>query len=179
MKKVAEAELIAGARRGEAAARGELYERYGALAYGICRRYVRDAATAEDLLHDGFVRLFAKIGDYRGEGSFEGWLRRIFVTTALGHLRRSKVVYVGDEAPFAALSAGEASALERLSVEELLECIARLPEGYRVVLNLHAVEGYPHGEVARMLGISENTSRSQFSRARVRLMEILKERGMQ
>ncbi len=174
---MSEKELIEGCLRGDTGARSELYERYSPLAYGICRRYVNDMATAQDLLHDGFVRLFMKIGDFRGEGSFEGWLRRIFVTTALGHLRRARVNYVGDDEPFARFASDEASALERLSAEELLGCIATLPEGYRVVLNLHAVEGYPHGEVARMLGISENTSRSQYSRARTKLLEIIKQRS--
>ncbi len=83
-----EKQIINGCCRGEPEARSELYKRYGALAYGICRRYVSDGATAEDLLHDGFVKLFLKIGDFRGEGSFEGWLRRIFVTTALGNFVR-------------------------------------------------------------------------------------------
>ncbi len=147
--------------------------------YGICRRYVSDEMTAQDLLHDGFITVYAKIGDFRGDGSFEGWCRRVFVTTALGHLRRERRMnHPEDVTSVAGLSSPEASALERISADDLLGAIRELPEGYGTILNLFAVEGYSHREVADMMGISENTSRSQYSRARVRLMDILRRKGM-
>ena len=142
--------------------------------FGICRRYVRDIATAEDLLHDGFITVLTKIGEYRGEGSFEGWCRRIFVNTALGHLRKKNPIAGSDNIEnLAGLGSGQAGALEKMSEAELIEMIAGLPDGYRTILNLYAVEGYSHREIADMLGISENTSRSQYFRARARLMEMI------
>ncbi len=173
-----ESQIIDGCRKGELAARSELYKRYGALMFGICRRYAADAATAEDLLHDGFVTLYMKIGDYRGEGSFEGWCRRIFVTTALGYLRRERRMQHPEQVEnVPRLTDNEASALDKIEAADLMRSIGELPDGYRTVLNLYAVEGYSHGEVAELMGISENTSRSQYSRAKAKLMEILKEKG--
>lgn len=176
---VTEVEMIDGCRRGESPAQGELYRRYGSLMYAICRRYAPDQATAEDMMHDGFVTIYTKIGDFRSEGSFEGWCRRIFVNTALGHLRRAKQMNHPEQIDSAVkLSSTEASAIDRIAADDLTECIRSLPDGYRTILNLYAIEGYSHQEVAEMMGISENTSRSQYSRARVRLMEMLRERGI-
>ncbi len=142
--------------------------------YGVCCRYVRDRETAQDLLHDGFITIFTKIGEFRGEGSFEGWCRRIFVNVALGYLRKRNPLSDAREVEqVAGLNDGEASPLEAMSEKEVLESIGELPEGYRTILNLYAVEGYSHREIAEALMISENTSRSQYSRARVRLAEIL------
>ncbi len=166
--------MIDGCRKGDAEARKELYESYAARMFGVVRRYVRDAATAEDLLHDGFVTLFTRIGDYRGEGSFDGWCRRIFVNTALGWLRKSTPLWSEDysEVP-ASVRQVAAEAIEKISADELKASIDSLPVGYRTILNLYAVEGYSHAEIAERLGISENTSRSQYSRAKAKLLEIV------
>lgn len=155
-----------------------VYERYSERMLGVCCRYVRDRDTARDLLHDGFVTVFTKIADFRGEGAFEGWLRRIFVTTALGWLRKNANLHELkplDESSGAGL-AEECTALEKLSAQELLQLIGRMPDGYRTVLNLYAVEGYSHREIAELLNISENTSRSQYMRARNYLKKYLQER---
>ncbi len=174
-----EQEIIEGCRKGNTSARRELYERYGGTMYGVCRRYVNDPATAEDLLHDGFITLYTKIGEFRGEGSFEGWCRRIFVNTALGYLRKRNPLSESEQIEtMYSLSDRQVSAVEKMSADELLACIGELPEGYRTILNLYAVEGYSHKEVAEMMGISENTSRSQYSRARVKLMEIMKNKNL-
>ena len=141
-------EIIEGCRRGNAEARRELYVRYGSPMYGVIRRYVSDASTAEDLLHDGFVTLYTRIGDYRGEGADE---------VSAANLRSSVPPTVLDE-----LSAGEIKA-----------CVDTLPEGYRTIFNLRAVEEYEYAEIAEMLGISEATTRSQYLRARMKLIEIL------
>lgn len=179
LDRVTESQMIDGCRRGDSLARGELYRRYGSLMYAICRRYVPDQSTAEDLVHDGFITVFTKIEEFRGEGSFEGWCRRIFVNTALGYLRKARYVQQGEQIETVVrLSSQEASAIEMISAADLMQCICELPDGYRTILNLYAVEGYSHQEVGEMLGISENTSRSQYSRARVRLMELLKARGI-
>lgn len=169
-----EREIIAGCLRGDPGSQRELYERYAASMFGICCRYVRDRAAAEDLLHDGFITVYTKMGEYRGEGSFEGWCRRIFVNTALGYLRRQKVMGIPDQLEgVRSLDTKETDAIEKMSGDELLRIVAELPDGYRTILNLYAVEGYSHKEIGEMLGISENTSRSQYSRARGRLIEVL------
>lgn len=179
--RVTEQQLIAKCRDGDTRALRALYDRYADRMLGVCYRYAGDRDTARDLLHDGFVTLFTKLGDFRGEGAFEGWMRRIFVTTCLGHLRknsRGTVEWPAEGINGAAgPSAPEASALEQLSAAELLGLIGSLPEGYRTVLNLYAIEGYNHREIAGLLGISENTSRSQYARAKAclrRAMERMK-----
>jgi len=168
-------DIIAGCKAADNAARRELYERYSGLILSVLCRYVRDRATAEDLLHDVFITIFTKIGDYSGRGSFEGWCKRIAVNKALNIYRSSDPLSAPvavDDVP--ALVSEDASAVESLSADELLAAIERLPHGFRTVLNLFAVEGYSHHEIAAMLGISEATSRSQYWRARNRLIEILK-----
>jgi RNA polymerase sigma-70 factor (ECF subfamily) len=160
--------LIAGCKRGESWARKELYELHASSMMSVCMRYVSNRETAKDLLQDGFIKVFTKIHTYSGIGSFHGWMRRVFVTTALEYLRRNNVLRASfdiDEYDGAMDNAG-VSALEQLSADELLACIAELPNGYRTVFNLFAIEGYSHSEIAGMLNISESTSRSQFIRAR-------------
>lgn len=171
--------IIKGCQAGDSEARRELYQRYGAAMFALVRRYVKVRATAEDVFHDGFVALYTKIGDYRGEGSFEGWMRRIFVNAALSHLRalhpgRTLDDDVGDLPP-GVVDGAPPEALSRLGNEELLRLMNELPEGYRTVLMLHAVEGYRHAEIAEMLDISEATSRTQYMRARVRLAQLIEE----
>lgn len=166
--------IIEGCCRGNRDAMRALYERYAPVMLSVCRRYVGDVSLAQDLLHDGFMTVYAKITDFRKEGSFEGWLRRVFVTTALGYLRKQKH-FQATETPDVALQLPDngVSVLDALSAEEILTCVDKLPEGYRLVLNLYAVEGYSHREIASMLGISEGTSRSQYSRARASLQKMV------
>ncbi|MCC8019344.1 MAG: sigma-70 family RNA polymerase sigma factor [Rikenellaceae bacterium] len=169
-----EKEIIEGCRRGDPLSQRELYMRFSSLMYGVCLRYVKDRSLAEDIMHDGFITIFTKIGEFRGEGSFEGWCRRIFVNTALGHLRKKNALDESDNIDdIRWLEGGGTDAVEKMSGDELLEVIDHLPQGYRTILNLYAVEGYSHKEIGEMLGISENTSRSQYFRARGKLMEII------
>lgn len=169
-------QIIEGCRKGDNEARRALYELYASQMFGVVRRYVSDRAAAEDVLHDGFVTIFTKVGDWRGEGSFDGWCRRIFVNTALNFLRKKGNLGadedIGDLPP-GKIGGVEPQALERLSAQELKAAIDSLPEGYKTVLNLYAVEGYSHAEIAEMLGISEPTSRSQYLRAKARLAKII------
>ncbi len=167
-------EIIEGCRRGDADARRELYTRYSGAMYGVICRYITDRQTAEDLLHDGFVTLFTHIGDYRGEGSFEGWCRKIFVNTALNHFRRHNPLTGAEDISKATIGRhAQPTAISELSAAEIKSCIDTLPEGYRTIFNLHAVEEYDYTEIADMLGISEATVRSQYMRARMKLMEIM------
>lgn len=170
-------QIIEGCRRGDTEARRELYVTYGSSMFGVVKRYVSDPATAEDLLHDGFVTLYTHIGEYRGDGSFEGWCRRIFVNTVMNHFRRKNPLQDADDIVAVSFNGATApTAIEELSAGEIKECIDRLPDGYRTIFNLHAVEEYGYPEIADMLGISEATTRSQYMRARMKLIEIMENR---
>ena len=145
--------LIDGCMRGESWARKELYEQYAPAMMSVCMRYVGDRETARDLLQDGFVKIFTKIRSYSGSGAFGGWIRRIFVTTALEYLRSSENtrLSVGLDGYDDSLEDINYSVLDRLSADDLLACVAQLPSGYRTVFNLYAIEGYTHSEIAEML----------------------------
>lgn len=167
-------QIIEGCREGNAEARRELYMQYGSAMYGVVKRYVNDTATAEDLLHDGFVTLFTRIGDYHGNGSFEGWCRRIFVNTVMSHFRRYNPLKEAADIEAAPLRAENIpSAIDELSAEEIKRCVDSLPEGYRTIFNMHAVDGYDYSEIADALGISTATTRSQYMRARMKLIDII------
>ncbi len=165
--------LIEGCKRGESWARKQLYEQYASVMLAVCMRYVNNRETARDLLQDGFIKVFTKIDMYSGTGSLGGWMRRIFATTALEHLRRNDTLRMSVNIDdYNEVNDGvDYSALERLSAEELMACIAQLPHGFRTVFNLFAIEGYSHSEIAEMLNIKESTSRSQFIRARKALQK--------
>ena len=171
---VTEKELIKRCCKNDPRAQQELYEKYAPKMYGVCLRYACNKEIAQDLMHDGFITVFSKISSFRGEGSFEGWLRRIFVNTALGYLRKTDIVGHAAEIETAGqFGSAEATAVEQMTEAERLRCIAKLPDGYRAVLNLFAIEGYSHKEIAAMLNISEGTSRSQYLRAKVFLQRLL------
>ena len=136
--------------------------------FPVCRRYVGDRTTAEDVLQDGFVTLFTRLDSYKGEGSFEGWARRIFVTTALMNLRKKDALKMSDELEaIRGMKADTASQMQNIGYKELMKLVMSLPTGFRTVFNMYAIEGYSHKEIAEMLGITETTSRTQFSRARI------------
>jgi RNA polymerase sigma-70 factor (ECF subfamily) len=163
-------ELLAACRRREPAAQRALYARYAGRMLGVARRYVRSVPEAEDILQDAFVKAFTHLQEFRADGSFEGWLRRIVVTTALNHWqsgqhRRQQLLLEDAPEPFAP----DADAIDRLGVAEVLALIERLPDGCRLVLNLYAIDGYTHGEIAELLGIQESTSKAQLSKARKQL----------
>jgi len=165
--------LIEGCKRGESWARKQIYEQYASVMMGVCMRYVSNRETARDLLQDGFIKVFTKIEMYSGTGSLGGWMRRVFATTALEYLRRNDTLRLSvniDDYNDAAENV-DYSALDRLSAEELMACIADLPNGFRTVFNLFAIEGYSHSEIAEILNIKESTSRSQFIRARKALQK--------
>lgn len=156
-------------------AQGELYQRLAPKMFGICLRYTRNRMEAEDILQEGFIKVFRHLKDYRNDGSLEGWIRRTMVNTAINfYKKRAKYqndVSLDQSEP---INQEEESAIDKLSAMELLDHIRELPDGYRMVFNLNVIEGYTHKEIGEMLNISENTSKSQLSRARNVLQGKLK-----
>ncbi|HEY0175789.1 MAG TPA: sigma-70 family RNA polymerase sigma factor [Pedobacter sp.] len=156
-----------------------LYKQTASKLLAVCMRYARDRMEAEDALQLGYVRIFQKIGEYRGDGSFEGWMRRVMVNTAIEsyrkNLRSLNIVPLeeGYEQPSAGFD------LNNLGMQELLGLIQKLADGYRIVFNMYIIEGYSHKEISAALGISEGASKSQLSRARAILKEeIMKMEGI-
>lgn len=171
-----EKQLIEGCRKGDRLAQKELYEMFSRKMMGVCLRYSNDRETARDLLQDGFIKVFLNIGTYSGMGSFEGWMRRIFVNCALEHLRKADILREASDLDNSAeLIEPQASVTDRLSAEELMELVRRLPAGFRAVFNLFAIEGYSHREIGALLNITESTSRSQYTRARQLLQRTIKD----
>ncbi len=169
-------DLAEACRSGDRRAQRALYDRLASKMYAVCLRYMGDRESAQDILQEGFVTLFSKIGSFGGKGSFEGWARKIFVNTALMELRRHDALKMSDDLDTAwDVSADTTSQVQDLGYRELLAMIASLPAGYRTVFNMYVVEGYSHKEIAQALGIGEPTSRSQLQRARVMLQEKIRE----
>jgi RNA polymerase sigma-70 factor (ECF subfamily) len=132
---------------------------------------------AEDILQEGFITLFTKLKDYKGDGSFEGWARRIFVTTALMSLRKKDALKMSEELDVVrGMKAETTSQMQNIGYKELMKLVMSLPPGFRTVFNMYAIEGYSHKEIAETLGITETTSRTQFSRARIWLQNKIQER---
>lgn len=163
-------------RDGDPAAPGILYEKYSALLYAICLRYVHDENDAEDILQDSFITIFDRIGsfEYRGEGSLKAWMTRIVVNLSLKHLRDSRsFAFENIEADI--VSDEPDPETGSLSPDILFKFIKSLPDGYRTVFNMYAVEGMSHKEIAGALGITESTSASQFHRAKAMLAKSINE----
>lgn len=151
----------------------ELYTRYARRMYAVCLRYARHSMEAEDMLQEGFIRVYEKLADFRQEGALEGWVRRIMVHTAINHLRRKSFQlerFGMEKLPDRPVAA---TAMSELGEKELMTLLATLPDGYRVVFNLFAIEGYDHGEIAALLGCGESTSRSQLAKARRCLQQLI------
>jgi RNA polymerase sigma-70 factor (ECF subfamily) len=162
-----EQQLIEGCRKGNRLAQKELYETYSRKMMGVCLRYTNDRETARDLLQDGFVKVYLSIESYTGNGSFEGWIRKIFVNCALEYLRKSDVLREAiDLDNTTELVNPDSSVVSIMSANELLTLIGDLPAGFRTVFNLFAIEGFSHKEIGELLNITESTSRSQYTRAK-------------
>lgn len=167
--------VIDGCLKRDPEAQRELYRSFAPKMMAVCRRYIPDAEAAKDVLQDGFVTLFDKLGSYKGDGSFEGWVRRIFVNTALMQLRRNDALKFSDEIELAdSVDNVKCDTLDSIQAGDLMKLINALPQGFRTVFNLYVIEGFDHSEIAKMLKISEGTSRSQLSRARAWLLERIK-----
>jgi len=172
-------DLVKRCKAGERQAQQLLYNRFASKMLGVCTRYATDRMEAEDMLQNGFITTFKKINDYRGDGSFEGWMRRIMVHSAIAWYRKHhKIMQMVDLDDAANEIAVTPLATASLAEKDLLLLIQRLPPGYRIVFNLFAIEGYSHKEIAAITGITEGASKSQLSRARSVLREqIIKMEG--
>lgn len=172
--------LVKKCLEGDLRAQRALFDKFATKMLGVCIRYTKDVEEAEDVLQDGFVKVFTKLDRYNGEGVLEGWIRRIMVNTALDQLRKNAKFQDDvslDKVDFKLERDGHI--LESLVEEDLLKLINEMPPGYKAVFNMFAIEGYSHKEIADEMGISENTSKSQYSRARAYLQIKLEELGIE
>lgn len=166
-------QLLEGCLRDQRIAQEALYKKYAPTMFGICLRYAVDRPQAEDIMQEGFVKVFSHIKQFRREGSFEGWMKRIFVNTAIEWLRKNAVMNQMLDVDVTPLNRVQPDDFHQLSAKDLMGFIQSLAPGYRTVFNLYAIEGYSHREIGEMLGISEGTSKSQFARARYMLEKIV------
>lgn len=172
-------QIIEGCARHDRKSQQLLYDQYSRFLLGICMRYATDKAEAEDILQDSFLKIFFNIKDYSGTGSFMGWLRKVAVNTAITHYHKNlKYRYHVEIEEYVSAETGVTSFEEDFfTSEELYKVLNELPAGYRMVFNLYAVEGYKHKEIAEILGIDTNTSKSQYSRAKAVLRDKLEKLG--
>ncbi len=168
-----ETDLIEGCKRNDREAQHKLYAAYSSKFFGICLRYMKDERDAEEVLTNGFMKIFENISKYRTEGSFEGWMKRIVVNEALMYIRKNRQMYVEIDIDNSEADINFTWNQSDLETTELLSLIQSIPSGYRTVFNLYAIEGFSHKEIAEQLGISENTSKSQLSRARLVLQNLV------
>ncbi len=175
MQHLSDQELVSGVLRGSPAHQTALYRQFSVPMFRVLLRFARDKAEAEDMLQDGFIRVYRDMGQYRGDGALGGWIRRIMVNTALSHLRKQRDFLrdTGDFTPFENRLRTEEDFASNLDAETLLKYLQKLPPGYRAVFNLYAIDGFSHEEIAEQLGISIGTSKSQLFKAREYLKKIL------
>lgn len=169
--------LIKECQQNKTQSQAKLYELFASKLYAVCYKYSRNQTEAEDNLHDGFITIFKKIDQYKFKGSFEGWLKRIMINTALEKYRKEKVFPLISEEieDDVTVEIDE----ENTSIDDLLNYIQKLPNRYRLVFNLYVLDGYSHKEIASMLKISEGTSKSNLSRAKVILKKMLENNQQQ
>lgn len=157
-----------------------LYRYFAPRMYGICLRFAGNKMEADDILHEGFIRVFTKLNNFRNEGSLEGWIRRTIINTAINYYRRNSRYSKMSELDNLDLPSDHYNVVyDNISRDELLEIIQELPSGYRTVFNLNVVEGYTHKEIGKLLNISDNTSKSQLNRARLLLQKKIRVRSME
>jgi RNA polymerase sigma-70 factor (ECF subfamily) len=170
-----EEDLVKACQKGNPKAQRRIYEKYSPKMLGICFRYVRDEAIAEEIMIEGFVKVFEKIETFKLEGSFEGWIRRIMINESLMYIRSNKKLQIEASYDQILYEPEPVQFRTDLETQDLLKLIERLPLGYRTIFNLYAIEGYSHAEIAKKLSITESTSKSQLSRARVILQNAVME----
>ena len=166
--------MLAGCLRNNAASQEALYNRFSPRMLGVCYRFAKNREDAEDMLQEGFIKVFTQMHQYRNEGALEGWIRRIVVHTCINILKKNKKFAESvDIIHASSVHVKEDMIPSILQAKQVVECIRVLPLGYRTVLNLYAIEGYSHKEISGLLDIEESTSRSQYTRAKAMLEEIL------
>lgn len=170
--------MIAKASKGDRRAQQQLFEMFAPKMLGVCRQYLKDNDLAEEVMLSGFLKMFTHLNDFKNEGSFEGWIRRIMVNESISHLRKDKKLH------FIPMTIGIENTNEHatfieteLEANEIQKMIDSLPDGYKTVFVLYAVEGYKHGEIAELLQISENTSKTQLFKARKMLQNMLEQQN--
>jgi len=161
-----EADLIKGCLNGDSKMQEELYKRFAPKMYAVCLRYSNNAENAQDLLQEGFIKIFRNLNRFRGDGSFEGWIRRIFVNTSIEYFRKKTNLFSITEKEDLVVEDSSLNALDRLAEKDIILLVQELSPGYRTVFNLYAIEGYSHKEIGTMLNINEGTSKSQLARAK-------------
>jgi RNA polymerase sigma factor (sigma-70 family) len=171
-----ESDLIQGCLQGDRKMQELLYHRFASKMYTVCLRYAGNPEDASDVLQEGFIKIYKNLGKFRGEGSFEGWIRRIFVNTSIEHFRKTVKLYQVSEVQENTIEDKEWGVLDNLAVKDIIEMVHDLSPGYRAVFNLHVIEGYSHKEIGDMLGINEGTSKSQLARAKVVLQRMVETR---
>ena len=167
-------ELIESCKSNNREAQYKLYSLLSGKMFAVCLRYAKNKEEAEDILQEGFVKVFTYIEKFRGDGSFEGWVRRIIVNTAVEHYRKSTKMYPMVHVDDVNLDVSWEDKGDELEYEDLMNMINKLSHGYKTIFNLYVVEGYTHKEIGEMLEINEGTSKSQLARARYLLMEMVK-----
>ena len=166
--------ILQGCLKNEAAAQRELYNRYSPKMLAVCYRFAHNREDAEDMLQEGFIKVFSQMHTFQNKGAFEGWIRRIIVHTCINNLKKNKRFNESLDIVHAnGIQVREESVPSIVQAKQIVECIRILPIGYRTVLNLYAIEGYSHKEISDMLDIEESTSRSQYTRAKQMLEDIL------
>jgi len=179
-------ELISGCVKGERKAQQQVYEMFYGKMMGVCLRYTKDADVAKDVLQDGFIKVYSKIKNYNGEGSFEGWVRRIIVNTAIDFFRKNKSSattlgseYVDEAGEMIEEEENEESIFSSIKTSDVLEEIQRLSPAYQMVFNLYVVEGFSHKEIAEKVDISVGTSKSNLAKAKMNLKKALSKKLVQ
>src|SRR6476469_912735 len=172
--------LVKDCLKGKPAAQRELYDQFAGLMLSVCFRYTKSMADAEDVLQEGFVKVFLNLHQYKFQGELGGWIRRIMVTTAINYLKRnaryqSELIFTEDHLH---VVNNDHHPEVKLQAKELADLIRQLPPGYQTIFNLYAVEGYNHVEIGKVLGIQESTSRSQYARARALLVQWIEQKNM-
>ncbi|MCF8298505.1 MAG: sigma-70 family RNA polymerase sigma factor [Saprospiraceae bacterium] len=167
-------EIISGCIKEKSKSQEELFNRFSSKMFGVCRYYAKDYTEAEDILHDGFMKVFKNINQFKGSGSFEGWMRRVFVNTALERYRKKSFMYPIEDVYETENDINIDEITSNLAANDILELIRELSPKYRMVFNLYAIEGYSHKEISKKMGISEGTSKSNLARARGILQKKVK-----
>lgn len=166
--------ILSGCLQNDAGAQRELYTRYSPKMLSVCYRFAHNREDAEDMLQEGFIKVFSQVHTFQNKGAFEGWIRRIIVHTCINHLKKNKKFNESVDIIYAnGVQVREESVPSIVQAKQIVECIRLLPLGYRTVLNLYAIEGYSHKEISGMLDVEESTSRSQYTRAKQMLEDIL------
>jgi RNA polymerase sigma factor (sigma-70 family) len=169
-----ELEIVKGCIENNNIAQQELYTRYGAKMLAVCYRYAKNRDDAEDMLQEAFIKIFTQIKQFRGDGSIEGWIRKIIIHTCINNIKKNKKFNDSVDLMYAkSLQSKNDDVPSIMQAKQIIDCIRLLPLGYRTVLNLFAIEGLSHKEIGQMLDIEESTSRSQYTRAKVMLQNLL------